>query len=282
MSERARARRLLARHGISPRRALGQNFVVDPVLIDRIVTRAEVDESTDVVEIGPGLGAMTRVLARSARRVVAVEKDESLIPVVRDQLGDDIASVRLVAGDATEIDWSELLQGGSEWLLVANLPYNVAVPLIMHVMRTAPMVTRAVVMVQKEVADRLTAVPGGRTIGAPTVHLAWYAQARTLMDVPPESFHPEPRVQSAVVEILRRTRPSQSIEVDDMMALVDTAFRQRRKMLRSSLGRLVPVGVFERAGIDPTSRPEGLSLHDWVRLTEELHVEEHRTTGGDV
>lgn len=270
MSEKSRAERLLARHGIVPRRSLGQNFVVDPLLVETIVERAGVDRRSDVVEIGPGLGAMTRVLARASRRVVAVEKDESLIPLLRDRLGEDLDRVQLVAGDALVIDWSELLTGDVEWLLVANLPYNVSVPLIMHVMRTAPMITTAVVMVQKEVADRLTASPGGRTIGAPTIHLAWYARARTLMDVPPESFHPEPRVFSAVVEIRRREQPSRSVGVDDMMTLVDAAFRQRRKMLRSSLAALVDAVSFDRAGIDPMSRPERLSLQDWVRLAEEV------------
>lgn len=270
--ERRETLDLLARYGVAPRRSLGQNFVVDPQLVERIVGLADVDENSDVVEIGPGLGTMTRLLVKNARRVVAVEKDAGLARLLRDELGTADRRLQLVEADAMSVDWSGLLDPDSEWLLVANLPYNVAVPVLMHVLDNAPMVTRAVVMVQKEVADRLTASPGGRTIGAPTIHMAWFASATAAFDVPPTAFHPEPRVVSTVMDIRRRESPSSSVDVSDVMSLVDRAFAQRRKMLRSSLGRTVGEEVFERAGIDPTLRPEQLGLADWVALSETVRA----------
>lgn len=259
---------LLERYGIEPSRSLGQNFVVDPQLVERIVDVSQLNGRTNVVEIGPGLGSMTRLLALRSGKVVAVEKDTSLLPLLRERVQDLADRVEVVRADALTVDWTALLGSGLEWTLVANLPYNVAVPLIMSVMHTAPMIRTAMVMVQKEVADRLAASPGGRTIGAPTIHLAWFARARTVIDVPPESFHPRPRVYSAVVEIIRTPTPSNSVGVDDVMRLVNAAFHQRRKMLRSSLGALVGGPAFHEAGVDPTARPETLSLDQWIALTE--------------
>lgn len=273
MLERRETLDLLARYGVEPRRALGQNFVVDPQLVERIVEFAGVDATSDVVEIGPGLGTMTRLLVREARRVVAVEKDPNLVRLLREQLADGPGVPEIIEADAMGVDWTVLLDGADEWTMVANLPYNVAVPLLMNVLDTAPMITRAVVMVQKEVADRLTASPGGRTIGAPTIHMAWYAHARTAFDVPPSAFHPQPRVVSTVMDVRRRPPPSRSVTVDDLMTLVDRAFQKRRKMLRSSIGGLVDVETFDRAGIDATSRPETLSLDDWVALAEAVRLD---------
>lgn len=268
--DRSETIRALVRHGIEPRRSLGQNFVVDTHVIEEIVARAGVDLMTDVVEIGPGLGSMTTLLADASRRLVAVEKDDSLFTVLSETFADRTADVTLVSADAMDVDWADLLAGSDDWVLVANLPYNVSVPLIMGVMERAPMVSRAFVMVQREVADRLTATPGGRTIGAPTIHLAWYAAAAVVMHVPPRVFHPEPNVDSAVVELRRRRAPSISVTIDDVMGLVDMAFRQRRKMLRSSIGRVVDAAAFQRAGVEATARPETLDLDDWVALAESV------------
>lgn len=262
---------LLARYGLEPRRSLGQNFLVDPHVVEQIVEFADVDQTRDVVEIGPGLGTMTRLLVESGCHVVAVEKDTRLVGLLRDELVDRSGGPRIVEADAMTVDWSSLLEDGEDWTMVANLPYNVAVPLLMHVLATAPMITRAVVMVQKEVADRLTAGPSGRTIGAPTIHMAWYADARTAFDVPPTAFHPEPRVVSTVIDVRRRRPPSTSVTVADVMVLVDRAFRKRRKMLRSSIGDLVDATTFDLAGTDPTLRPEMLALDDWVALAEAVH-----------
>lgn len=280
---------LLERHGLEARRSLGQNFVADPNTVAHIARLAGVGPGDRVVEVGPGLGSLTLALAASGARVLAVEKDRSLLPVLdevlatatasipaEDEEGDEDGSghasagdVRVVEGDALAVDWSELL-GDDPWTLVANLPYNVAVPVVMRVLAEAPQVRRLVVMVQLEVAERLCATPGDRTIGIPSVKLAWYASARILTTVPPEVFVPRPRVQSAVVGIERHGPPSTIVGPADVFPLVEQAYRQRRKMLRSTLGRTIDVGAFDAAGIDPQLRPERLGLDDWVRLAEVL------------
>ena len=274
---------LLERHGLEARRSLGQNFVADPNTVAHIARLAGVGRGDRVVEVGPGLGSLTLALAASGAPVLAVEKDRSLLPVLDEVLatastpdedgdggGDPAAGdVRVVEGDALVVDWSELL-GNDPWTLVANLPYNVAVPVVMRVLAEAPQVRRLVVMVQLEVAERLCAAPGDRTIGIPSVKLAWYASARILTTVPPEVFVPRPRVQSAVVGIERHGPPSTLVGPADVFPLVEQAYRQRRKMLRSTLGRTIDVGAFDAAGIDPQLRPERLGLDDWVRLAEVL------------
>lgn len=218
------------------------------------------------------MGALTAALARVAGRVVAIEKDESLIPALREVLTRSLSStdnVEVVAGDALDIDWSELLTSDNEWVFVANLPYNVSVPVVLAVLEHAPMVSRGVVMVQQEVADRLAAKPGGRTIGVPSIELSWYANAEVRDTIAPEAFHPVPNVASALLEFHRREAPSDSVELSDVMSLVAMAYRKRRKMLRSSLGGVIGAEAMERAGIEPTARPETLDVHDWVALAKQ-------------
>lgn len=268
MWDREATIRLLAQHGLEPRKVLGQNFVVDDQVIEQIVELADLTCESHVLEIGPGLGALTAQLARSAHHVVAVEIDESLLPIVRESIGGATAPVELVAADALRVNWTELLDPDQDWVLVANLPYNVAVPIIMGILGAAPMVTRGLVMVQQEVAERLAAKPGGRTIGIPSIEMSWYASASVVAIVPPEAFHPVPNVSSALLEFRRREAPSTKVDLHDVMKLVAAAYGKRRKMLRSSLAHLVPPEVYESAGIDPTSRPETLALGDWVHLAE--------------
>ena len=261
-------RDLLSKHGLDARRSLGQNFVADPNTVRRIVRLAGVGPGDRVVEIGPGLGSLTLALADSGALVTAVEKDHDLVPILTDVLSErGVSSVSVVEGDALTMDWSDLLAGGP-WSLVANLPYNVAVPVVIGLLATAPMVDRLVVMVQREVADRLVASPGGRTIGIPSIKVAWFGEARLVAQVSPEVFIPRPRVQSAVVRIDRRPPPSTVVEPDAVFRLVDIAYRQRRKMLRATLGGDVTAEAFESAGIAPTARPEELGVADWARLAE--------------
>jgi len=263
---------LLERFGLDARKSLGQNFVADPNLVMRIARLAEVGPGDRVVEIGPGLGSLTLALVDTGAHVVAVEKDDALVPVLREVLAaHDATAVEVVQADALGLDWSALLGEagqGVPWVLVANLPYNVAVPLIMDVLEHAPMVQRMVVMVQSEVAERLAAEPGGRTIGIPSIRIAWYGEARVLATVPPEVFVPRPRVDSALLGITRRDAPSTAVTEAQVIQLVARAYRQRRKMLRSTLGRLVPPEAFVDAGVAPTARPEELDAGDWARLTE--------------
>lgn len=268
---------LLERHGLEARRSLGQNFVIDPNTVRKVARLAAVGPGDRVVEVGPGLGSLTLALAETGASVLALEKDRSLIPVLHDVLSTVVDTradgqlrqepVEVVEGDALTQDWDALLDG-SPWSLVSNLPYNVAVPVVMRALETAPQIRRLVVMVQLEVAERLCAEPGDRTIGIPTIKLGWYADARVLMTVGPDVFIPRPRVHSAVVGIERRPPPSERVGPADVFPLVERAYRQRRKMLRSTLGPVVAVEQFAAAGIDPQLRPERLSLADWVRLAE--------------
>ena len=289
---------LLERYGLTARKALGQNFVADPNTVMKIARLAQVGPGDRVVEIGPGLGSLTLALADTGAHVLAVEKDETLLPVLSDVLNlYGAKEVQVVQADALTVNWPELLSSANpssdqaaadredsgdtgdtgdteefQWTLVANLPYNTAVALIMGVLADAPMVQRMVVMVQSEVADRLVAGPGGRTIGIPSIRLAWFAQAELLATVPPEVFIPRPRVTSALVGITRREPPSRIVSESDLMALVARAYSQRRKMLRSTLGKAVSAAAFEAAGIAGTSRPEELDVVAWARLTEAVNA----------
>ncbi|MCP4435642.1 MAG: 16S rRNA (adenine(1518)-N(6)/adenine(1519)-N(6))-dimethyltransferase RsmA [Actinomycetia bacterium] len=268
-------RRLLDEHGLSARKSLGQNFVTDPGTLRRIVSIAGIGPGSPVLEVGPGIGCLTLALAEAGASVTAVEKDPTLLPVLDEVLATLPVSQRpnIVRGDALELDWQDLLQGDG-WFVVANLPYNVAVPIILGLLTSAPMVDAMWVMVQLEMAERICAQPGGRTIGVPTIKVGWYADASIAMTVSPEVFTPRPRVRSAVVELRRRRPPDDSLEPAVVFDLVDTAYRQRRKMLRSSLATLVGGDgageVWAGAGIDPTSRPEQLSVTDWSRLASSL------------
>ncbi len=233
----------------------------------RIARLAGVGPGDHVVEVGPGLGSLTLALADTGAEVLAVEKDAALVPVLHEVLeAHGAGAVRVVEADALGVDWPELLGPVGPWVLVANLPYNVAVPIIMSVLEHATGVERLVVMVQKEVADRLVATPGGRTVGIPSMRVAWYAEAELLGTVPPEVFVPRPRVTSALVGMTRRPPPTDALGPDEVFPLVETAYRQRRKMLRSTLGGRVAPAAFEAADIAPTARPEELGVGQWAAL----------------
>jgi 16S rRNA (adenine1518-N6/adenine1519-N6)-dimethyltransferase len=259
------AAELLDRHGVQPSRALGQNFVVDPNTIRRIARLSEVGPGDHVVEIGPGLGSLTVALAETGARVTAVEADRHLLPVLDEVLADS-PSVRVVHADARTVDWEELLEGRPA-ALVANLPYNIATPLVADLLDDEPLIQRMLVMVQREVGERLGAAPGSKVYGAVSVKVAFWAHARVVGVVPPTVFHPRPKVDSALVSITRRTSPIASDVVpEELFALVRAAFGQRRKMLRSSLGSLLTDDTFERAAVAPTARPEQLGVEAWIAL----------------
>jgi 16S rRNA (adenine1518-N6/adenine1519-N6)-dimethyltransferase len=178
-----------------------------------------------------------------------------------------VTGVRLVVADALEVDWVATLgEQDRRWRLVANLPYNVAVPIVVSLLADAPMVDELLVMVQKEVAERLVAGPGGRTVGLPSLRVAWYASAELVELVPPEVFIPQPRVTSALVRMTRRAAPATDLSPAAVFPLIERAYRQRRKMLRVTLGDVADPRAFEVAGIEPTARPEELSIGRWVDL----------------
>ena len=268
---------LLDRHGLAPRRDLGQNFVADPNTVRRIAGLAGVGPGDHVVEVGAGLGSLTLALAETGADVTAIEVDPDLLPALRSVVADhdridddrvDPGQIHVVEGDATTLDWAGTLDatvpGG--WTIVANLPYNVATPLVCDVLDHVPHVTRLVVMVQREVAERLAAVPRTRAYGAVSVKVAYWADARIVGHVPATVFVPRPNVESAVVEIVRHPRPA--TDPDRLFELVRAAFGHRRKMLRRSLAGHVDAAQFARAGVEPTARPEELDVIAWCRLSD--------------
>lgn len=271
----ADVRRLLDEFGLAPSRARGQNFVVDPNTVRRIARLAGVGAGDRVVEIGAGLGSLTLALAETGAAVTAIEVDSGLVPALRRVV--EAAGVTVVEADALRLDWSALLGEGPSgprsgmdgpWVLVANLPYNVATPLVADLLDGVPAISRMLVMVQREVGERLAAGPGDDAYGAVSVKVAYWATAKVVGRVPATVFHPVPNVESALVRIVRRPAPAVGRDVDPgwLFTLVKAGFGQRRKMLRRSLASLVPAEAFVAAGIRPEARAEELGVEDWGRL----------------
>lgn len=273
---RSRAVALLEAAGTSPKRARGQNFLVDPNTVRKIVRLADLQPGDHVLEIGPGLGSLTFALADAGAHVVAVEVDHAMMQVLEGELA-DIASSRpdvvqritLHRADALQADWPTLLSGAPQWVLVANLPYNIATPLIADLLDGVPQIERMLVMVQSEVGERLCAAPGDPAYGAVSIKIASWATARMVASVPPTVFLPRPNVTSALVAITRHHDPAIPADVarESLFDLVRAGFGQRRKMLRRSLAGRVTADQFIAADVLPTARAEELDLAAWIRLT---------------
>lgn len=262
-------RALAARHGIKPTKQRGQNFVIDPNTVRMIVSVAELRPDDIVVEVGPGLGSLTLALLQSAREVVVVEIDETLASAlpgtVAERLPESTSRLHVVTADALRVQSLPV----SPTAMVANLPYNVAVPVLLHFLERFPSIERVLVMVQAEVADRLAAEPGSRVFGVPSVKARWYADVKRAASIGRRVFWPEPNVDSALVQLTRKPEPT--ADRNQVFRLVDAGFAQRRKTLRASLaGALGGADVAEErlrsAGIDPRARAEVLSVDDWVQL----------------
>jgi 16S rRNA (adenine1518-N6/adenine1519-N6)-dimethyltransferase len=262
---------LLERHGLSPSRALGQNFLADPNTVRRIVRLAQVSSGDPVVEIGPGVGSLTTALAEAGAIVTAVELDRHLLPVLEEVVGP--LGVRVVHADALEAEWVDLLAGHERWSLVANLPYNVGTTIVLQLLDDVPAIETMLVMVQREVGERLAAPPGSGAYGIPSVKLALWATAAVVGRVPPTVFVPAPKVESVLVRIRRLPEPAVDVDSDELMALVRRAFGQRRKMLRRSLAGEVSPAAFAAAGIAPDDRPEQLGIQQWGALTAAVLAE---------
>ncbi len=267
----AEIRGLAAELDVRPTKKLGQNFVHDPNTVRRIVELAHVGPDDVVLEVGPGLGSLTLGLLATGARVVAVEIDPKLaarLPETVADRGPDAAErLTVVEADALRVTAGEL---GEPTALVANLPYNIAVPVVLHLLAEVPSLRSGLVMVQTEVADRMAAGPGSRTYGVPSVKLAWYGPARKVAAVPRSVFWPVPNVDSALVAFERGDAPA-SDDRDRLFGLVDAAFSQRRKTLRAALagwaGSAERAGeLLTAAGIDPKTRGEQLGVHDFARL----------------
>lgn len=267
-------RGLAADLGTSPTKKWGQNFVVDSGTVRRIVRIAGVEPGDHVVEVGPGLGSLTLALLEAGANVTAVEIDPTLakaLPATVARLAGADAPLTVVAADALAIDGLD----APPRLLVANLPYNVSVPVILHFLETFPSLERVLVMVQSEVADRLAAGPGSRTYGVPSAKAAWYCDVRKAGEVGRAVFWPVPRVDSSLVLMTRRAQPRAAVSRAQVFDVIDAAFAQRRKGLRGALAVLagsssVSEAALAAAGIDPLTRGEQLAIDDFVRLTEAL------------
>lgn len=265
-------RALLETHGLAPRRMAGQNFLVDPNVVDRIVLAAEVANGDTVLEVGPGLGALTRGLLSAGAHVVAVEIDAGLVRALRETLGDH-PGFELVHADVLGVRLDDLLAGRAPVSAVANLPYNVATPVLFQLL-ACPHVDEALLMVQAEVGERWTAAPGDRPFGAVSLKVAALADARVAFRVPPTVFLPVPRVESVMVAVRRHDRPL-DVATEELLSVIDQCFVQPRKTLRNNLLASQPSGVVDRAlegaELDPRMRPGRLSLSDVERLAQWLH-----------
>ena len=269
-------RRLATEMGLRPSKQRGQNFVVDANTVRRIVDLAQVGGQDVVCEIGPGLGSLTLGLLEAGARVVAVEIEPSLaarlprtvaerMPAVADRL-------EVVVADALRVTH---LPGPPPTAVVANLPYNVSVPVLLRLLECWDSWRRGLVMVQREVADRISAAPGSRVYGVPSAKIAWYAQATRVATVAPTVFWPVPNVDSGLVALRRREPPATTASRERVFQVIDAAFAQRRKMLRSALGGLFGGSAAAQqalleAGVDPQARGETVGVEGFARIAQQL------------
>jgi 16S rRNA (adenine1518-N6/adenine1519-N6)-dimethyltransferase len=265
-------RSLAARHGIRPRRSLGQHFLIDPNLARAIAADAAVGPGDRVVEIGAGLGSLTRALAETGADVVALEVDRALLPALEGSVG-TLENVRIVHADAMGWEWIEHVADRS--VLCANLPYHVATPLVLETLEREPRIARLVVMVQREVGERLAAGPGEEGYGAPSLRVTYRARSAVVRRVPPDVFWPRPKVESVVVRLERLSEPPIAVDEGRLWRVVDAGFAERRKTMRNALRRLGLTAeeadtALATAGIDPSARAETLSLEDFGRVAERV------------
>lgn len=269
----ARLRRLLDAHGVRPRKELGQNFVLDPNTIRKVVAVSGVTPGDRVVEVGAGCGSLTLGLAAAGARVVAIEFDDRILPILREVAG-AIDGVEIVRGDAMTIALGDV----DADRLVGNLPYNIATPLVMRVLQDVPRITDLTVMVQKEVGERFAAVPGSKSYGQVSVVIRYFATASVVARVSRRAFFPEPNVDSVVVKIARS--PSRlEVDRDRLFLVVRAAFSQRRKTLRNTLASVAgsterAEAALSRAGVAADARPEQVDLPGFISIADALERED--------
>ncbi|MFC6288206.1 16S rRNA (adenine(1518)-N(6)/adenine(1519)-N(6))-dimethyltransferase RsmA [Nocardioides sp. GCM10027113] len=272
----ADVRSLAATLDLRPTKQRGQNFVIDANTVRRIVRESGIGPDDVVVEVGPGLGSLTLALLEVARRVVAIEVDEKLASLLPSTIAEYAPAqadrFELVHADALRITE---LPGPAPTALVANLPYNVSVPVLLHLLALLPSLERGLVMVQSEVADRLAARPGSKVYGVPSVKAAWYADVRRAGAIGRNVFWPAPNVDSGLVAWTRREPPTSAVSRETVFRVIDAAFAQRRKALRGVLKGLAGSGeaaesTLVAAGVDPMARGESLEIGDFVRVAEAL------------
>ncbi|WED44708.1 16S rRNA (adenine(1518)-N(6)/adenine(1519)-N(6))-dimethyltransferase RsmA [Legionella cardiaca] len=248
-----------------PRKRFGQNFLQNPQIINEILTALNLQENDKVVEIGPGLGALTVPLLRQLKKLTAIEIDKDLqahlasLPVAFNKL-------QLLAGDALTVDYS---QWGEKLRVLGNLPYNISTPLLLHLLKYAQFIEDMHFMLQKEVVLRLAAVPGTKAYGRLSVMVQYYCEVEYLFDVPPEAFHPKPKVDSAIVRLTPyRLSPYPEISPAALESLVAQAFSMRRKTLANNLKSVLSAAQLTELGVDPVSRPEQIAVKDYVQIAK--------------
>lgn len=270
--------RVIQENNFTFRKSYGQNFLIDAHVLDKIVSAAEIDSDTDVLEIGPGIGTLTQYLAESAKTVTAVEIDDKLIPILEKTLA-EYDNVRVIHGDILKQDIAELFEG-RHFKIVANLPYYITTPIIMSLLESHVPADSITVMIQKEVAERMMASPGTKDYGALSLAVQFYAEPYLAANVPPNCFMPRPNVGSAVIRLKRLEEPPVQVKDEKLMfKLIRAAFNQRRKTLANAVKNFeglsfsreeVEEGI-KNIGLDVRIRGEAMSLEQFAKLSDELN-----------
>ena len=280
-----RTRTILEKYGFSFKKSLGQNFLIDTNILNRIVDHANLTENSGVIEIGPGIGALTEQLAKRAKKVVAFEIDQRLLPILRDTLA-PYQNVHVIHNDVLKADVNEVINAElndvADIMVVANLPYYVTTPIIMKILEDHLPVRGIVVMLQKEVADRIAAKPSTKEYGSLSIAIQYYMEAETVMTVPRTVFVPQPNVDSAVIRLTKRDKPAAEVQNEKFFfELIRASFAQRRKTILNNLTSNLPNGKenkeqIERAlaevEIEPRRRGETLSIEEFAKLSDQLYV----------
>ena len=279
LSDPSAVKSLLARHGFTFSKSLGQNFLINPSVCPRMAEECGAGPGTGVLEVGPGIGVLTVELAKRAEKVVSIELDKRLLPVLHETLGNH-PNAKVVNDDVLKVDLQRLLQeefAGMDVVVCANLPYYITSPVIMRLLEERLPIEHITVMVQKEAADRLSAAPGTRAAGAVTYAVHYYAAPRTLFTVQPGSFYPPPKVTSAVIQLrLHEAPPVTPRSAEAMFRVIRAAFSQRRKTAANaaSAGLHLPkeavAEALAAAGVPPTARPEQLTLQNYADVSDAL------------
>ena len=253
-----------------PRKRFGQNFLHDPGVIHNIISAIHPQEQEKLVEIGPGKGALTRHLLKACSSLDVVELDRDLIPILQEECS-PLGELRIHNVDALKFDFSSLTSGNEKLRVVGNLPYNISTPLIFHLLEQAAEIKDMHFMLQKEVVERLAASPGGKDYGRLSIMVQYYCEVEKLFTVPPGAFFPPPKVTSAVVRLTPYEKPKVTVkDIAVLNRVVTQAFSQRRKTLRNTLKKLIDTETISGLDIDPSRRPETLSLEEYARLADAL------------